>query len=234
MSATSPNPTPFKTTQPGGTGDHTPHSKLAFGTGDGSSGTVVEVNDGADASRLPVGGSSIGNPTDLSSVNSLIGLAKRILSVLPAALTPGGWFPVEIKVDASGVPAGQAAMAGSIPVVQPNDFGALPHSLIAAATVNATLVKNTAGTLLGGYVHNRVTAERFVKFYDKATAPVAGDTPIHRMALAAGVTLSVADLVGAHGGKFTAGLGYRTTTGLADSDNTAVAANDLVINLSYK
>lgn len=233
MSATSPNPTQFATSQPGGTGDHTAHDKIAWGPGTGASGVVNQVDDVAGA-RLPVGGALIGTPGDTSAVASILGRLLKLIEQNPATLTPGGNFRTEIMVDNSGVPTGQAASTASIPVVQPNDFGALPHSLIAAGSVNATVVKNSGGTLFGGYVHNRVTAERFVKFYDKSTGPVAGDVPIFRMAIGGGMTLSVAEMVGTHGGKFTNGLGYRTTTGLADADTGAVTANDLVINLSYK
>lgn len=233
MSATSPNPTQFATSQPGGSGDHTVHDKISWGPGTGATGVVNQIDDAAGA-RLPVGGALIGTPSDTSAVASILGRLLKVIEQNPATLTAGGNKRVEIMVDNSGVPTGQATSALSIPVVQPNDFGATPHSLIAGASVNATVVKASAGTLFGGYVHNRVTAERFVKFYDKTASPVAGDTPIHRLAVAGGVTLSVADLVGTHGLKFTNGLGYRTTTGLADADTGAVAANDLVINLSYK
>lgn len=233
MSATSPNPTQFATSQPGGTGDHTPHTKVAFGTGTGASGVVTNVTDTL-GERLPVGGAILGTPSDTSAVASVLGRLLKLIEQNPASLTAGGNFRTEIMVDNSGVPTGQAISASSIPVVQPSDFGATPHSLIAGASVNATVVKASAGTLFGGYVHNRVTSERFVKFYDKTGSPAAADTPIHRLAIAGGVTLSIADLVGPTGLKFTNGLGYRTTTGLADADTGAVAANDLVINLSYK
>jgi hypothetical protein len=206
--------------------------KVEFGAGKDGTGIATIVDD-ADGARLPVGGLAIGNPADAIGANSLVGQLKKIVSLLPTILTVLGNLKVAVQEDNSGVLAGIAARTGSIPVVQPTDDGSTPHTAIAAASVNATVVKASAGTLYGGYIHNRVPAERFFKLYDKATAPTNSDTPTDVLALGAGVTLSIADLVGSRGGKFTAGIAYRTTTGLANNDNTAVAANDLVINLRY-
>src|SRR5690242_4134795 len=55
-----------------------------------------------------------------------------------------------------------------------NDF-----HLISAATTNATNIKASAGQVYGYDIYNNNAAVRFVKFYNKATAPTVGtDTPI--------------------------------------------------------
>lgn len=238
MSVTSPNPTAFKTTQPGGTGDHTPHTKIAQGVGDGASGTVVEINDGSDASRLAVGGSSIGNPGDASTANSIIGLLKRWLTVFPSALSPGGWLKVSIQEDLSGVPTGQAAMTASVPVTWANDQtpipGQTPFSLLCGASTNETNVKASSATLFGGSVSNENTATRWFKLYDKATAPISSDVPKYRIAVPGGAHVMIGELIGPYGASFSAGLGFRTTTGRADADTGAIGATDLVVNLTYR
>jgi hypothetical protein len=238
MSVTAPNGAQFRTTQPGGTGDHTPHNKLVQGTGDGASGTIIEINDSSDANRLAVGGSSLGNPGDPSTANSVIGRLKNLLSRWPATLTTGGWIPIEIMADNSGVPTGQAPMAQSVPVTLASDQtpgpGQTPFSLLSAASQNPTVVKGSAGTLFGGSVYNDNTATRYLKIYDKATAPASTDVPKYRVPVPGGAHVFLAGMLGTYGAAFTLGIGIRTTTGVADNDTGNVAANELVINLTYR
>lgn len=100
-----------------------------------------------------------------------------------------------------------------------------------AATVNATLVKAGAGKLYSIIAHNASAAVRFIKIYDKATAPTVGtDTPLLVFAIPAGGMMSVALAPLA----FTAGLGFGYSTGAADNSTGAVAANDIFgLNLVY-
>lgn len=120
MSATSPNPTQFATTQPGGSGDHTPHNKITFGGGTGASGVTTPVTDNP-GERLPVGGALIGTAADTSAVASILGRLLKLSEQLPPNLTPGTNFRTEIMVDNSGVPTGNVAMAASIPITGASD-----------------------------------------------------------------------------------------------------------------
>lgn len=102
--------------------------------------------------------------------------------------------------------------------------------LISAATVNNTLF-NGAPTWVGRVlVTNTAATMRFLKFYDKATAPVAGtDTPV----LTVGIpTLSSGTFLISH--KFVNGLGIAITANIADNDNTAVALNDVAVNIKVR
>jgi len=84
--------------------------------------------------------------------------------------------------------------------------------------------------LYGYYVYNAATSARYVKFYDKATAPSIADTPLMTCSVPAG---SGANLASANGISFALGIGLRATTGVADNNVGAPAANDVVINLWY-
>lgn len=108
-------------------------------------------------------------------------------------------------------------------------------SALAAATVNNTLVKTGKVRLVGGSISNNSATKYFIKFYDKATAPVAGtDIPVWRIQLAAGANVSVASSVGEAGVYFSLGMGFSISAGSADTDTTAVtAANDVFTNLTY-
>lgn len=90
--------------------------------------------------------------------------------------------------------------------------------------------KTTAGQLYGWHLYNAGAAVVFVKVYDKATAPASTDTPLITFAIPAGGTLNEQLPAGI---SFLNGIGVRACTGLADSDNTAPAANQVAVNLFY-
>ena len=95
-----------------------------------------------------------------------------------------------------------------------------------AATINATTLKATAGNLYGFILSNRSSKGRYIKFYDKASAPnPATDTPKFTVFLEPAVmqppfepTFPIF---------FTSGISYTITTNVADTDNTAVAVDDV-------
>jgi len=92
------------------------------------------------------------------------------------------------------------------------------------------LIKAGAGTVYGYYLSNVATVARFVRFYDKVTAPLSSDTPVMTIVLPAS---SAANVYWGPGVKFTAGIGARATTAVADADTGAPAANDIVANILY-
>ena len=106
------------------------------------------------------------------------------------------------------------------------------HRLVAAASTNSTLIKAGPGELSGFVLINPSAAVKFVKFYDKATAPTVGtDTPIMTVLVPAGdtVILPAIDRV-----EFENGLGLGITGAAADNDTTAVVAGDVISQVFYK
>lgn len=96
--------------------------------------------------------------------------------------------------------------------------------VVAAATTNVTLVKDAPSVLSGFLLTNLSAAAKYVKIYDKATAPVlATDTPVATIALPAGAVATFPVDLG-----LTKGFGYAITGAAADDDATAVAANDVI------
>ncbi|MBI2718149.1 MAG: hypothetical protein HYX36_05220 [Rhizobiales bacterium] len=104
--------------------------------------------------------------------------------------------------------------------------------VMSAASTNATSVKASAGRLYEIHLCNTSAALKFVKFYNKASAPTVGtDTPVATYPLAAnGGRL---DIVSINGISFATGIAYAITGAVADTDTTAVAANDIVGELLY-
>lgn len=104
--------------------------------------------------------------------------------------------------------------------------------LLSAGTTNATAVKAGPGKLFGWYFYNANAAVRYLKLYDKASAPTVGtDTPKLTIPIPPGAAANV-DFGAGIG--FSSGIGLALTTGVADADTAAVAANEIVINLFYR
>lgn len=103
--------------------------------------------------------------------------------------------------------------------------------LISAASTNANSVKASAGLVTGYYLVNTASAFRYVKLYNKASSPTVGtDTPRCVFGIPAVSAANIAlDLPIA----FETGIGLAIVTGIADSDATAVSANDVAVTLYY-
>lgn len=96
----------------------------------------------------------------------------------------------------------------------------------AAANTNPVNVKGSGGRVYGIEAFNTSASVKFLKLYNKATAPVPGtDTPVMTLALAVGQnTFRYGDI----GITFLTGIGFGLTGLVADNDATALAAGDVV------
>lgn len=148
------------------------------------------------------------------------------------AVTESGTWTVQPGNTANTTPwlmSQQAATSG----------GATPGKLISAASTNSTNIKASAGQIYMLTASNTGSAPRYLKVYDKASAPTVGtDTPKFTFLLptastaanGAGSNIPIPDC----GIVFTLGIGIAITTGVADSDTGAVGANEVVVNYAFK
>lgn len=113
--------------------------------------------------------------------------------------------------------------------------GATPYVLISAATINATVVKASPGRLYLIHGIKATAGNAFLKIYDKATAPdpSAGDLPKIIYFVPASTTAPFVISLPT-GFAFANGIGFVTVTGVGNTDETAVGANEVVVNLGYK
>lgn len=109
--------------------------------------------------------------------------------------------------------------------------GASALHLVSAATTNATVVKASAGKVLGWYFVNTTAAFVFVKLHNQTTTPTAGTGVVRTIGIPPN---GVADFY-SEGGAFTfaTGIGLTTVTGAADADATAVGLNAIVGELVF-
>lgn len=190
-------------------------------------GKVTAVNTGAvtvAASALPTG----------ASTAALQG------GGLPAALGAGGG----LKIDGSGTAlpisgtitsiAAGANLIGDVAIGNRASGGATPYSYISDGT-DFVSVTDGATTLYAISCTSTDATVVYIKFYNKATAPdPSAETPVLRFAVPSAATGAGFVWNVPQGMDFPTGLGFALVTGAADTDETAVSANEVMVNLVYK
>jgi hypothetical protein len=112
--------------------------------------------------------------------------------------------------------------------------GTLPFSLLAAATTNATLIKAGPGQIISITAINVNAAVRYLKLYDSNRSPSAGTgTPVRRYGIPGATAGAGFILVPTLPMKFVNGIAFTMTTGVADTDATALTANDVILTIEY-
>ncbi len=156
----------------------------------------------------------------ISSQVSIVGTRQQSLnSSLPVRVISAPTQPVSGSLTSAGTVTNTPA----VPTVS---------AINSAATTNATVVKASAGTIYGVLLSNINAAARFVKFYNKATAPTVGtDVPIITVQIPANTTINFP--IGELGLRFTTGIGLAITANAVDSDTTAVAVNEIKVVTTY-
>ena len=106
--------------------------------------------------------------------------------------------------------------------------------LVSAATTNATSVKTSAGQLYNVQAFNtNTTSPRYLKLYNLAAAPTVGTSvPVATFLIPPNYSGFVIEV--SNGIAFATGIAFAITGGMADTDSTAIAAAEVVVNLQYK
>jgi hypothetical protein len=105
--------------------------------------------------------------------------------------------------------------------------------LISLATTNATSVKASAGTIGEIFAFNTSASTKFLKLYNKASAPVVGtDVPIITIPIAPSLECNfrISDIGGM---RLATGIAFAITGAAADADTTAVAAGDVIVGIQF-
>ncbi len=108
--------------------------------------------------------------------------------------------------------------------------GLAPWTYIATAVAYTGVIKNSPGQVFGFSMYNNTSAPKYVRLYNMASNPANTDTPVMRIMLPAngGSNIEISN-----GMAFSTGIGIRCTGGIADNDATALAANDVLLNVLY-
>ena len=126
----------------------------------------------------------------------------------------------------SGTVTATVTGATQLPVTPTQSF------VNSAASTNATNTKNAAGTLWSVVATNTNAAIRYLKLYNKASAPTVGtDVPVLTVPLPATGFAQVDG--GSNGMRFGTGISWAVTTGATDADTGAVAASEIKVAIAY-
>jgi hypothetical protein len=109
----------------------------------------------------------------------------------------------------------------------------LYHTLVSAASTNATLVKNSVGTIGTLILTNSSATWAYFKFVNKASAPTVGtDTAVINIGVAPNSTLDCSTSFA--GLRLTTGIAYYVSGGPSLTDNTALlASGTFLVNMTY-
>ena len=154
------------------------------------------------------------------------------------------------KVTAATIPTGGAGFLGWLSAVwyqltqvlttvrnAATSGGWAPRHALSAASNNATNIKASAGQVGGWVFSNTNASTRYVKFYNKASAPApASDAPVFVVAVPGGSTgaPTVVTSNEAVGLEFTTGISFAVVANMSDTDNTSVTAGDMSIDIKWK
>jgi hypothetical protein len=194
------------------------------------------------AGALKVDGSAVTQPVSLTG-NQAVNVAQinAVAPLMGNGVTGTGSQRVTLASDNTAISTAgfmsvkidQTTVGTTNAVTQiPAATGGLTtYHLVSAATTNATNIKASAGQVFGWYIYNSNAAARKVVFHNSAAAPTAGASVFFAIVIPPS---SGANVEFGNGIAFSAGIGITTVTDLTDAGATAVAANDLIINIFYK
>lgn len=222
---------------PTGTGSAVPANAFYQGIKDGSGNllgvsSAAAVADGTALSSTPGAGVYTYNGTTWDRMYSAA--ARGDGTSLGGSVSSGNFVYSGSNWDRmrSG---GVMGMVGTTAQASPSG-GYTPGKLISAASTNATVIKASAGTLGTIMVGSINAAARYLKIYDKASAPTVGtDTPVAVYIIPGNTAGAGSNIpLPPQGLAFTSGISLALTTGITDADTGAVAASEIVVSYGYK
>ena len=107
---------------------------------------------------------------------------------------------------------------------------ALTFKFASAATVNNALISAGGRRLLGWQLTNTTATFKYFRFYNKATLPTSGESPTFIVPIPPNSQVSY-NMEGAI--FMSLGLGIACTGGVADTDATVTAVNDVIGSIHY-
>lgn len=194
-------------------GASTAAKQPAIGIAGSASADVITVQGVTSMTALKVDGSGVTQPvsgslTTVSTVTAVTAISNAL-------------------------PAGTNTLGG-VNIIGSTTGGASSYHLVSASGNNATSVKGSAGTLKCIQAFNVSAAARYLKLYDTAGTPTAGSGAPKKVILIPSNASGSSIVLPPEGIAFASGIGFTTTTGIADADTGSVGAADLLIELDYK
>lgn len=227
-------------------GVHYPRTKLVIGAdgandGDVSSANPLPVTNGGLTELAAAINASSQMDVNIAASGATVPVSNAGLTELAAAINASSQLDINIAASAATLTVASHAVtnAGTF-AVQPSPSTTGGLSIFRSLDLDETEedVKTAAGMVYSLIITNIATTTRFVKFYNATAANVVvgTTTPVITIPVP-GNASDDTTLVWNNGGMgiaFDTAICVAATTGLADADTGAPAANDVVINVFYK
>lgn len=195
--------------------------------------TIIGHVDGIEGLLTTIDADTGGMLTSLQTLDNAVAGNEFQCDVLTLPAIPAGTNNIG-DVDVASIAAG-SNLIGRVQVDAQTGNGL---STFRSLDLDETeeQIKASAGAVFGWYIANLATSTRFVKFYNDTAAnvTVGTTTPVITLPIPGNSTDDVAaNALGGHGIVFSTAITVAATTGVADADTGAPAANDVVINVFY-
>lgn len=171
----------------------------------------------------PISAASLPLPTGAATQTTLASVLSALQSTLATSAAQSGTWTVQPGNTANTTPwlvNPRPATSGGLSIYKNLDIDESGQN-----------IKGSAGQVFGWYIFNAAAATRYVKLYNKASAPTVGtDTPVMTIPIPAGAAANVEFSLGI---AFSLGIGIGAATGVADNSTGAPAANDCIVTIFY-
>lgn len=171
------------------------------------------------------------NPLNPNGQATMTNSSPVVIASNQSAVPVSGTFYQTTQPVSGTVTANAGTGTMNVSILASASGGDTVYHLVSAASTNATNIKASAGKVTGWYIYNSNASARKVVFHNTAGTPTAGASVYYALMIPG---LAAANVSFPDGLDFSTGIAITTVTGLADSDATAVALNDLIINIFYK
>lgn len=233
-----------------GTGQETVYLQITGATWTGT--IIFEGNvDGSNWFSVPGVVPTTGAAVTTTTANGQWQISVAGLASVRIRVSSTGTNSATVSVQGS-MGSGVVSLANSLPTgsnvigavtgsgsftVQPNATttgGCDGYRILSANNTTTLTVKSSAGTVYYISATNTNASARYVKMYNSTSASVGTTTPTHTFVVpgnanGAGFVLSIPV-----GQNYGTGIQAGITTGIADGDTGAPAANEVVVNIGYK
>lgn len=183
---------------------------------------------------------SVDDGGGILTVDGTVEITNDVGSPIPVtgALTISNPGLTDAELRAAVVPvidaAGNALLTSIVVALNPT--ATAPNGQSAYRNISVlnvgSVVKASAGKIYTLGVINNQAGNRFLKLYNKAVAPTNADVPVMTLGLSASDGYQLLTFEG--GLQFSNGIGVRATTGVADADNGAPGANQVILNIGFR
>lgn len=167
----------------------------------------------ADGKISTLGSKADSSTTDHTATSSAISLLKGLIKILSSVWDSAN-NRLSIKINGSDI---------NIPIA--DSVIGVPYHNITAATTNFTNTKSSATKLLSFRITNTSGSTIYFCVFNKASAPTTGDVPITTIGVNANSTFGLALNKPI---SLSLGFSWCCRGGVADNDNTNIAANCVV------